>query len=89
MPMLRMLRTPRDGGGEIDAQDSVDVTEAVPDSPLSDRHEYVLALFKYGLVDSPQDLAVVMSVTESEARRMCGELIEAGLLDGEAAKPGG
>ncbi len=78
--MLRMLRTCRDGSGEIDAQDPVDVTAAVPDFPLSDRHEYVLALFKYGLVDTPQDLAMVMSIAESEARRMCDELTEAGLL---------
>lgn len=55
---------------------------------LSDRHEYVLALFKYGLVDSTRDLAMVMNVAESEAEEICGQLVDAGLLDAPGAKSG-
>lgn len=77
-----MLRICRDSGGdEIDAQDVVERRVAAIPVALSDRHEYVLALFKYGLVDSARDLAIVMNVAEPEARTLCDELHAAGLLD--------
>lgn len=48
-----------------------------PDPQL---HEVVLALFKYGLASEPQDVAIVMGISDDEARRVCDDLVAAGLL---------
>ena len=46
-----------------------------PDPQL---HEVVLALFKYGLASEPQDVALVMGISDDEARRVCDDLVAAG-----------
>lgn len=46
-------------------------------------HEVVLALFKYGLASEAQDVAIVMGISDDEARRVCDDLVAAGLLAAE------
>jgi len=48
---------------------------------ISVRHEVALALFKYGVVRNPSELAVALRIPESTATELCRDLVAAALLD--------
>lgn len=48
--------------------------------PLTHRQALVLALFKYGLAITSEDVAEALKLSPKEARRVCEELERAGLL---------
>jgi hypothetical protein len=45
--------------------------------------EVVLALFRYGLATDPREVAIAMRISDDEARRVCDDLVAAGLLAAE------
>ncbi len=57
------------------------LTPEVPPLPdLTDTHELALALFKYGLAEGPDDLAIAMNISRQRATALCEELVAWGLL---------
>jgi hypothetical protein len=49
-------------------------------SCLTEDHELVLALFKYGLAHGHEDVAGALGIEESVAHRLCRDLVAAGLV---------
>jgi DNA-binding MarR family transcriptional regulator len=50
---------------------------------LSDLQALVLAIFMYGLADTPADVAQALRMPVADATALCEQLSDAGLIDGE------